>query len=78
MSQQALDSAKVRDGLRDVLPGELYEGLRERAGRERLPFEGRGNKAGDNRRTTSMIHIETGQLFPPGPLTDPYRRSPGP
>ena len=39
MSQQALDSAKVRDWLRDVLlgPGELYEGLRERAGREPAP-----------------------------------------
>ena len=38
-SQQALDSAKVRDGLRDVLlgPGELYEGLRERAGRKAAP-----------------------------------------
>ena len=39
MSQQALHSAKVRDGLRDVLlgPGELYEGLRERAGRKAAP-----------------------------------------
>ena len=39
MSHQALDSAKIRDGLRDVLlgPGELYEGLRERAGREAAP-----------------------------------------
>ena len=39
MSQQALDSAKVRDGLREVLlgPGEMYEGLRERAGREAAP-----------------------------------------
>ena len=32
MSKQALDSSKVRDGLKDILlgPGQLYEGLRER------------------------------------------------
>jgi type I restriction enzyme R subunit len=31
MSRQALNSAKVRDGLRDVLlgPGQLYEELRK-------------------------------------------------
>ena len=36
MSQQALDSPKVRDGLKDVLlgPGQLYEHLRDRAQRE--------------------------------------------
>ena len=36
MSKQALDSEKVRDGLKDVLLGPvgLYEALRERAGRE--------------------------------------------
>nr|WP_246409995.1 DEAD/DEAH box helicase family protein [Kaistia hirudinis] len=34
LSKQALDSAKVREGLKDVLlgPGRLYEALRERAG----------------------------------------------
>ncbi len=34
MSKQALDSSKVRDGLKDILlgPGQLYEGLRERHG----------------------------------------------
>ena len=33
MSKQALDSEKVRDGLRDILlgPARLYEALRERA-----------------------------------------------
>ena len=37
MSQQALDSKKVRTGLKDILlgPGELYEALRERADRDR-------------------------------------------
>ena len=32
MSKQALDSPKVRDGLRDILlgPGQLYEALRGR------------------------------------------------
>ena len=32
MSKQALDSARVRDGLKDVLlgPGRLYEALRDR------------------------------------------------
>lgn len=36
MSQQALDSPKVRDGLKDVLvgPGRLYEHLRNRGKRE--------------------------------------------
>jgi type I restriction enzyme, R subunit len=36
MSKQALDSAEVRQGLKDVLlgPAELYEGLREKAGYE--------------------------------------------
>ena len=34
MSKQALESARVRDGLKDVLlgPGQLYEALRERGG----------------------------------------------
>jgi type I restriction enzyme R subunit len=34
MSRQALDSAKVRAGLKDILlgPGQLYEALKERAG----------------------------------------------
>ena len=34
MSKQALDSGKVRDGLKDILlgPAKLYEALRERAG----------------------------------------------
>lgn len=33
MSKQALDSAKVREGLKDVLlgPGQLYEALRGKA-----------------------------------------------
>lgn len=33
MSKQALDSQKVRDGLRDILlgPAQLYEALRSRA-----------------------------------------------
>lgn len=33
MSRQALDSIKVRNGMRDVLlgPGQLYEALRSRA-----------------------------------------------
>lgn len=37
MSKQALASAKVRDGLKDVLlgPGQLWEGLRERRGAPR-------------------------------------------
>jgi len=32
MSKQALDSVKIRDGLRDILlgPGQLYETLRKR------------------------------------------------
>jgi type I restriction enzyme R subunit len=36
MSKQALDSQRVRDGLKDVLlgPGQLYESLRERAGEQ--------------------------------------------
>ena len=36
MSKQALDSERVQEGLKDVLlgPGQLYETLRERAGRE--------------------------------------------
>jgi type I restriction enzyme, R subunit len=36
MSQQALDSPKARDGLKDVLlgPGQLYEHLRDRGKRE--------------------------------------------
>ena len=39
MSKQALDSEKVRDGLKDVLlgPAQLYEALRERAGRTEAP-----------------------------------------
>lgn len=39
LSKQALDSQKVRDGLRDVLlgPAQLYEALRARAGGDRLP-----------------------------------------
>ncbi len=39
MSKQALDSEKVRDGLKDVLlgPAQLYEALRERAGRTAAP-----------------------------------------
>ena len=34
MSKQALDSEKVRDGLRDILlgPAQLYEALRGRGG----------------------------------------------
>src|ERR1700760_73287 len=34
MSKQALESDKVREGLKDVLlgPGQLYEALREKAG----------------------------------------------
>ena len=34
MSKQALESERVRDGLKDVLlgPAQLYEALRERAG----------------------------------------------
>jgi type I restriction enzyme R subunit len=34
MSKQAIDSEKVREGLKDVLlgPGQLYEALRDRAG----------------------------------------------
>ena len=34
MSKQALDSERVREGLKDVLlgPAQLYEALRERAG----------------------------------------------
>jgi hypothetical protein len=37
VNQQALDSPKVREGLKDVLlgPGRLYEGLREQAERQR-------------------------------------------
>ncbi len=37
MSKQALDSEKVRSGLRDILlgPAQLYEALRERQGIER-------------------------------------------
>ncbi len=39
MSKQALDSEKVRDGLKDVLlgPAQLYEALREKAGRTEAP-----------------------------------------
>lgn len=39
LSKQALDSQKVRDGLKDVLlgPAQLYEALRARAGGDRLP-----------------------------------------
>ena len=39
MSEQALDSEKVRDGLKDVLlgPAQLYEALREKAGRTEAP-----------------------------------------
>ena len=38
MSSQALGSERVRDGLKDILlgPGQLYEGLRSRAGGDRL------------------------------------------
>ena len=34
MSKQAIDSERVREGLKDVLlgPGQLYEALRDRAG----------------------------------------------
>jgi type I restriction enzyme R subunit len=34
MSKQAIDSERVRDGLKDVLlgPAHLYEALREKAG----------------------------------------------
>jgi type I restriction enzyme R subunit len=37
MSKQALDSAKVREGLKDVLlgPAQLYEALRERGSEPR-------------------------------------------
>ena len=36
MSKQALDSERVREGLKDVLlgPAQLYEALRERAGQQ--------------------------------------------
>ncbi len=36
MSKQALESERVRDGLKDVLlgPAQLYEALREKAGKE--------------------------------------------
>ncbi|MFC6619831.1 type I restriction endonuclease subunit R [Novosphingobium panipatense] len=39
LSKQALDSQKVRDGLKDVLlgPAQLYEALRARAGGDRVP-----------------------------------------
>ncbi|MDK8188350.1 MULTISPECIES: type I restriction endonuclease subunit R [Sphingomonas] len=39
LSKQALDSQKVRDGLKDVLlgPAQLYEALRARAGGEQVP-----------------------------------------
>jgi type I restriction enzyme R subunit len=39
MSKQALDSAKVRDGLKDVLlgPGQLYESLRHKGETEQAP-----------------------------------------
>jgi type I restriction enzyme R subunit len=39
LSKQALDSQKVRDGLKEVLlgPAQLYEALRARAGGERVP-----------------------------------------
>jgi type I restriction enzyme R subunit len=39
MSTQALNSEKVRDGLRDILlgPGQLYEGLRARSSRPSAP-----------------------------------------
>lgn len=38
MSKQAIDSQKVRDGLKDVLlgPAQLYEALREKAGENGL------------------------------------------
>ena len=40
MSQQAIGSEKVREGIKDILlgPGRLYEGLRARA--EERPPEG--------------------------------------
>jgi hypothetical protein len=39
MSKQALDSERVREGLKDVLlgPAQLYEALRERAGQQLEP-----------------------------------------
>lgn len=39
MSKQALDSAKVREGLKDILlgPGRLYEALRTQAAQPPLP-----------------------------------------
>ncbi|MBB3695828.1 type I restriction endonuclease subunit R [Sphingomonas sp. BK580] len=39
LSKQALDSQKVRDGLKEVLlgPAQLYEALRARTGEERVP-----------------------------------------
>jgi type I restriction enzyme R subunit len=39
MSKQALDSPRVRDGLKDVLlgPAQLYEALRDRAVHQQPP-----------------------------------------
>lgn len=36
MSKQALDSQRVRDGIKDILlgPGQLWEGLKQRSGRD--------------------------------------------
>jgi type I restriction enzyme R subunit len=48
MSKQALESQKVRDGLKDVLlgPGQLYEALRERGNEAETDVGGIG-AAGD-------------------------------
>jgi type I restriction enzyme R subunit len=42
MSRQALDSAKVRAGLKEILlgPAQLYEALRQRAGAGDLQSRG--------------------------------------
>ena len=50
MIKQALDSERVREGLKDVLlgPAQLYEALRERVGRTRAPSALTGrNRRGD-------------------------------